>query len=275
MMGIAPDLPQQPLFSYLFNLERRIPQDHEIRRLAGVLDLDFVLPLVRRCYGRCGHASLDPRGDRQDDDSPVLLQYPQRAGTHGPDRRALGFPLVSELRLGRAHPRSQRAFKARARWGHPLFQELFTRSVMQCVAAGLVDGQLLHTDSTMVKANASKSSVVQTSPELVKALRQAYQDMESKLEALPSPTPVPAPAQPRPSVLPPAVVESAVQALPVADQAGLNLESTSAEAVRSDAEAQEPAPVLESSSSSPVEPSPECPARKAPVNSTRISLTDP
>src|SRR5271165_1934104 len=57
--------------------------------------------------------------------------------------------------------------------------------VQQCVEAGLVNGSLLHVDSTIVKASASKDSVVTSGPELVQALRQAYQQQRSKLEVLP------------------------------------------------------------------------------------------
>src|SRR3954453_16110369 len=58
--------------------------------------------------------------------------------------------------------------------------------LQQCVDAGLVGGSLLHIDSTIVKASASKDSVVSSSPELVSALRQAYQKECSKLEVLPA-----------------------------------------------------------------------------------------
>ena len=90
----------------------------------------------------------------------------------------LGFDLETSI------PDHSVLSKARARWGAEVFEQLFVRTVRQCVQAGLVDGRLLHVDSTIVKANASRNSVVQTSPEMVAALRQAYQQQVGKLQVL-------------------------------------------------------------------------------------------
>jgi hypothetical protein len=60
------------------------------------------------------------------------------------------------------------------------------RTVEQCVAAGLVEGKKLHLDSSLVRANAAKDSIVKASPELVAALRAAYARQEQKLEVLES-----------------------------------------------------------------------------------------
>jgi IS5 family transposase len=90
-----------------------------------------------------------------------------------------------DLDLDSQTPHHSVLSKARARWGTEVFETLFVGSVEQCVKAGLVDGRLLHADSTVIKADASKDSVVSTSPELVQALRKAYQKEEQKLEVLP------------------------------------------------------------------------------------------
>ena len=50
--------------------------------------------------------------------------------------------------------------KARQRWGAKVFARLFRQSVEQCLEAGLVEGSKLHTDSSLVRANASLNSVV-------------------------------------------------------------------------------------------------------------------
>jgi Transposase DDE domain/Transposase domain (DUF772) len=72
--------------------------------------------------------------------------------------------------------------KARKRWGPEVFASFFVRVVAQCVEAGLVDGKKIHVDSSLIDANASKGSVVKSCPELIAALKQAYQAQESKLE---------------------------------------------------------------------------------------------
>ena len=92
----------------------------------------------------------------------------------------LGFDLETEI------PDHSVLTKARVRWGLPVFERLFAQTVHQCVGAGLVDGRLLHVDSTMVKANAHKDTIVPSGPELVDALRQACHKQVAKLQVLPA-----------------------------------------------------------------------------------------
>ncbi|MES1166849.1 MAG: transposase [Pseudomonadota bacterium] len=53
--------------------------------------------------------------------------------------------------------------------------------MQQCVAAGLVAGSKLHLDGSLLNAHASRDSVGQSSPELIAALKRAYQVEERKL----------------------------------------------------------------------------------------------
>src|SRR5688572_27440586 len=88
----------------------------------------------------------------------------------------LGYGLNDEI------PNHSVLSKARKRWGPEVFEGFFVRVVAQCVEAGLVDGKKIHVDSSLIDANASKDSVLKGSPELIAALKQAYQAQESKLE---------------------------------------------------------------------------------------------
>jgi hypothetical protein len=74
-----------------------------------------------------------------------------------------------------------------ARWGREVFESLFVRTVAQCVEAGLVDGNKLHVDSSLVDADAAKESVIKGAPQLIAALKRAYQATESKLEETSTP----------------------------------------------------------------------------------------
>jgi hypothetical protein len=87
----------------------------------------------------------------------------------------LGYGLDQEI------PNHSVLSKARKRWGKDAFESFFVRTVLQCVRAGLVDGKKIHVDASLIQANASKDSVVKASPELIAALKQAYQAQESKL----------------------------------------------------------------------------------------------
>jgi len=63
-----------------------------------------------------------------------------------------------------------------------VFESLFVRTVSQCVEAGLVNGSKLHVDASLIDADASRDSVIKSSPELIAALKRAYSATESKLE---------------------------------------------------------------------------------------------
>lgn len=198
MMGTQPSQRQPALFSYALDLERRVGSDHFLRRVAAVLDLSFVVPAVSQCYGRCGNVSLDPRTVMKMllllflYDIPSERELMEQVGVRLDFLWFLGFDLDTDI------PDHSVLSKARARWGGAVFEQLFIKVVSQCVAAGLVGGRLLHTDSTIVKANAHKDSVVSSGPELVHELRQAYQAQAAKLQALPGPVPEQPAAQARP-----------------------------------------------------------------------------
>ncbi len=313
MMGTQPGNRQAALFSYHINLEQRVAVDHLLRRVAAVLDLSFVPPTVRHLYGRSGNVSLDPRVILK---MMLLLflynvaserELLAQLGVRLDFLWFLGFDLETEI------PDHSVLSKARARWGEEVFQKLFIRMVQQCVEAGLVNGSLLHVDSTLVKASASKDSVVACGPELVRALRQAYQQQQNKLQVLPEADPgtteagsLPAPAngaEAQSSAPLRAVESTAASDLTDTQPAQTSATSSTPEAVpvlkalvapeQPAAQAVEPStsPTVQSASApSPslrvlpsvgmppaqkAEPTKPLGGKKLPVNSTHISTTDP
>ena len=197
MMGIQPSGRQPALFSYHVDLEPRIGPGHLLRKVAAVLDLSFVLPTVGHCYGRSGNVSVDPRVIMKMLLLLFLYDVPSERELMEQIRVRLDFLWFLGFELDTEIPDHSVLSKARARWGSAVFEQLFLQTVRQCVAAGLVDGRLLHVDSTMVKAHAHRDSVVAAGPELVAALRAAYQQQAAKLQVLPEPaTPTDAPAPP-------------------------------------------------------------------------------
>jgi transposase len=187
MMGTLPAETEQPLFSYSVQLDRRLRANHPLRQLRRVLDLSFVAPAVQHCYGKSGNVSVDPQVIMKmmlllfyyniPSERELMEQIPERLDFLW----FLGYDLDSVI------PNHSVLSKARSRWGSEVFEKLFVRTIEQCVGAGLVDGRLLHIDSTTLKANASRNSVIESSPELVAALRQAYQEQAGKLELLDPP----------------------------------------------------------------------------------------
>lgn len=87
----------------------------------------------------------------------------------------LGYDLDSEI------PNHSVMSKARKKWGIEIFQSFFERIVLQCVEAGLVDGRKIFIDSSLVDANASNNSVIDTR-NLKHQLHKNYKKLEDRLE---------------------------------------------------------------------------------------------
>ncbi|HEX7235192.1 MAG TPA: IS1182 family transposase, partial [Nitrosospira sp.] len=147
-----------------------------------MLDLAWVRQEVAWCYGVNGNESVDP---------VVLVKMMLLLFLDNiPSERELMAIIAERLDylwflgygLDDKIPDHSVLSKARARWGKELFEQIFIRTVLQCVQAGLVNNERLHVDSSLIKADAAKASAQDTSPELLQALRAAYQHQESKLE---------------------------------------------------------------------------------------------
>ncbi len=179
MMGHQPP-PQPSLFYTGINLEKRIRSDHLLRKVAQMVDFDFVYGEVKESYGYNGNVSVQP---------PMILKlmlllvlYNMRSERELiatlPERLDwlwfLGLDLDSEI------PDHSVLSKARKRWGVNLFRAFFERVVWQCVESGLIDGRKLFCDSSLVEADASCNSVVDTQG-LKRYLSPAYRELEARL----------------------------------------------------------------------------------------------
>jgi transposase len=180
MMGRQ--IPQNELFSYHVDLERRVRAHHPLRRIHALLDGERIRQQVRACYGYNGNESVDPAIimklllllflDDVPSERELMRIIPER----------LDYLWFLGYGLDDAVPDHSVLSKARKRWGVAVFEALFVEVVGQCVQAGLVDGKKLHLDGSLVDAHASNNSVVQGSPELIAALKSAYQATEQKLD---------------------------------------------------------------------------------------------
>jgi transposase len=179
MMGIHQSQPE--LFSYQVNLEKRVRLDHPLRRVAQAVDFAFVRAEVADLYGNNGNESVDPAvlmkmmfllfWDDVASERELVSIIPERLDYLW----FLGYGLDDSI------PNHSVLSKARRRWGQAVFQRLFVRTIEQCVAAGLVSGDKLHVDASLIAANASKDSVVKSAPELISAYAAAYSAVEKKL----------------------------------------------------------------------------------------------
>ena len=181
MMG-----PQQQreakLFHYGVNLEKRVRSSNPLRAIKRVVDFGFVRPRVAGFYGIEGHESEDPIVimklmlllfmDNISSERELMRIVPERLDYLW----FLDFDLDDEI------PNHSVLSKARKRWGVEIFEELFVGTVSQCVRAGLVDGNKIHMDGSLIDANASKESVRTGPPELIEQLRKVFRGEVGKFE---------------------------------------------------------------------------------------------
>jgi len=190
MMGLQNQ--QKELFGYSIDLDRRVRPDNPLRKIAAVIDFAFARAEVGHTYGHNGNVSVDPAVilkmmfllffDNIGSERELMQIIPERLDYLW----FLGYGLNDPV------PDHSVLSKARARWGTKVFEQLFLRTVAQCAAAGLVPGNKIHVDGSLIAANASTDSVLKGPPELIAALRHAYQEQAAKLtEPVAAPTPSP------------------------------------------------------------------------------------
>lgn len=145
------------------SLEAFIPEDYYLRRLNRVIDLSFVHELVADRYCRDnGRPSIDPE---------VVLRLFLLQAIEGISsvRRLmqrvhvdLAFRWFIGYRVDEALPDHSTLSRALDRFGDEVFDELFTRSVLQCRQSGLIEGKVLHLDATTIRADLNANRVNQS-----------------------------------------------------------------------------------------------------------------
>ena len=157
MMGIKSF--QENIF-YNFSLSKRIPEDHFLRKVNRIIDLSFVRALVADKYSHTGQPSIDPE---------VLFKMMLIGYFYGitSERRLaedislnMGYMWFIGYDLDEPTPNHSVLSKARSRYGKEVFEQFFQKILEQCVKAGLVKGEKVYMDSTIIQANASMNSIV-------------------------------------------------------------------------------------------------------------------
>ena len=70
--------------------------------------------------------------------------------------------------------------KARRRWGMEVFQNFFAGVLGQCIEAGLVDGQVVHVDSSLIAASADRGRL---GPALRLHAQNVYDALEQEVQS--------------------------------------------------------------------------------------------
>jgi transposase len=152
------------------SLRELIPDDHVLVRVDRVLDLGWLRTEVAECYAAgSGRPGIDPEAAVR-----LMLAGLLLAIVH--DRRLMREAAVNiAIRwfagygLTEALPDHSRLTRIRSRWGAERFRRIFTRTVEACVAAGIAKGELVHIDSSLVRADVSWEAVARKHADAVEA----------------------------------------------------------------------------------------------------------
>ena len=168
-------------------LEDFIPKDHLLRKIKKYVDFSFIYDIVSHLYSpNTGRPAIDPillikmllvgylygiRSERQlEQEIKVNMAY----------RWFLGLGIS-----GKVPHHSTISFNRVKRFqGTTVFQDIFDRIVEQAVEHGLIEGRVLFTDSTHLKANGNKKKytkeqVAETTKEYIDELDRAV-DLDRK-----------------------------------------------------------------------------------------------
>lgn len=143
---------------HMVTIEDLVPEDHFVRKLDRVVDFSFIYEEVSGYYcENNGRPCVDP---------VILIKYLLIGFLFGieSERRIeqeiqvnMAYRWFLGLDLDERVPDHSTISQNRRRrfQGEGVFRRLFERIVRQCMVKGLVEGRILLTDSTHVKANAS------------------------------------------------------------------------------------------------------------------------
>jgi transposase len=144
---------------YQLSLDRLVPQDHLLRRIAVTVDFSFVRPLCRPYYSYTGQPSVDPVVIFK----MLLIGYLYGITSERRLAREVSLHLGYRWFLGYDFdvptPDHSVLSKARARFGREVFEEFFRKSIELCRQAGLVEEGPVYVDSTLIRAGASMDSL--------------------------------------------------------------------------------------------------------------------
>jgi transposase len=141
-------------------LSSLIPNDHVFKRVDKVLDLSWLRREVADCYNETmGRPSIDPESALR-----LMLAGYFQGIVH--DRKLmreaqvnLAIRWFAGFRLDENLPEHSSLTKIRQRWGPQRFKKIFRKTVQMCIDAGLVNGETVHIDSTLIRADVSWESL--------------------------------------------------------------------------------------------------------------------
>ena len=141
-------------------LSSLIPDDHILKRVDKVLDLSWLRDEVKDLYcNNNGRPGIDPEAAVR-----LMLAGFFQGIVH--DRKLireaqvnLAIRWFAGYRLDDKLPDHSSLTRIRQRWGAERFKKIFLKTVQSCIDAGLVGGDTVHVDATLIRADVSWESL--------------------------------------------------------------------------------------------------------------------
>ena len=149
-------------------LSSLVSDEHILKRVDAVLDLSWLRSEVSDLYCRTnGRPGIDP-------EAAVRLMLAGFFQDVVHDRKLmreaqvnLAIRWFSGYRLDEKLPDHSSLTKIRQRWGVDRFKQIFLKTVQSCIDAHLVNGETVHVDATLIRANVSWESLTTEHAETV------------------------------------------------------------------------------------------------------------
>jgi transposase len=172
---------QEDLF-VIGTLRELIPEDHVLRRIDRLVDFSWLRSMVKDCYDESqGRPGIDPEAALR-----LMLAGLSQGIVH--DRRLmreaqvnLAIRWFAGYRLHEPLPDHSSLTRIRQRWGAERFRKIFQQTVKMCINAGLISGDLIHVDATLIRADVSWDSMLL---QHVEKVWSENQDTETKAMVL-------------------------------------------------------------------------------------------
>jgi transposase len=165
-----------PKLFYSLNLEELVPEEHPLRRFDSLISLDFLYEETSSYYSHTGQPSVDPVVLFK----MMLLGYLFGISSERKLAQEIQVNMAYRWYLGydldESTPNHSVLSKARGRFPEEVFMAFFNRVIGFCLKAGLIKGEALCLDSTLIRADASLDSFVEVREEPQEYIRRVYRE---------------------------------------------------------------------------------------------------
>ncbi len=142
------------------SLRDLIPEDHILRRVDKVLDLSWLREEVRDCYCEVnGRPSIDPEAALRLMMSGFFQGIVEDRKLIREAQVNLAIRWFAGYALDEKIPDHSSLTRIRKRWGAEKFKRIFQKTVEACIHADLVNGETVHVDATLIRADVSWESL--------------------------------------------------------------------------------------------------------------------